>query len=180
MDALKDVPKVLLPQYSQEKFIQIAQVGSKVQEDGSWGSDKPNWVLHPESHFVLSVPLFPLACYFVKEHASLTPPKKFSFEDKYPCVSCLPFLYAGKIKIHFISLITGRSSILWRAVTPLRGRWIILDSRLFCPQQCFCEIAKKAAWGVFWLFWKCCGSICMGMYWAQPQRGLLRLGSSVV
>lgn len=42
VDALKDVPKVLLPQYSQEKFIQIAQVGSKVQEDGSWGSDKPN------------------------------------------------------------------------------------------------------------------------------------------
>lgn len=134
VDALKDVPKVLLPQYSQEKFIQIAQVGSKALEDGSWGSDKPNWVLHPESHFVLSVPLFPLACYFVKEHASLTPPKKFSFEDKYPCVSCLPFLYAGKIKkIHFISLITGHSSILWRAVTPLRRRWIISDSRLFVP-----------------------------------------------
>lgn len=30
VDALKDVPKVLLPQYSQEKFIQIAQVGSKL------------------------------------------------------------------------------------------------------------------------------------------------------
>lgn len=29
VDALKDVPKVLLPQYSQEKFIQIAQVGNK-------------------------------------------------------------------------------------------------------------------------------------------------------
>lgn len=30
VDALKDVPKVLLPQYSQEKFIQIAQVGNKL------------------------------------------------------------------------------------------------------------------------------------------------------
>lgn len=30
VDALKDVPKVLLPQYSQEKFIQIAQVGCKL------------------------------------------------------------------------------------------------------------------------------------------------------
>lgn len=40
VDALKDVPKVLLPQYSQEKFIQIAQVGSKLLENGSWGSDK--------------------------------------------------------------------------------------------------------------------------------------------
>ena len=32
VDALKDVPKVLLPQYSQEKFIQIAQVGSKLYQ----------------------------------------------------------------------------------------------------------------------------------------------------
>lgn len=40
VDALKDVPKVLLPQYSQEKFIQIAQVGSKMLENGSWGSGK--------------------------------------------------------------------------------------------------------------------------------------------
>lgn len=47
VDALKDVPKVLLPQYSQEKFIQIAQVGSKLLENGSWGSDKHYWTLHP-------------------------------------------------------------------------------------------------------------------------------------
>lgn len=40
VDALKDVPKVLLPQYSQEKFIEIAQVGSKLLENGSWGNDK--------------------------------------------------------------------------------------------------------------------------------------------
>lgn len=37
VDALKDVPKVLLPQYSQEKFIQIAQVGCKLYQKMLFG-----------------------------------------------------------------------------------------------------------------------------------------------
>lgn len=90
VDALKDVPKVLLPQYSQEKFIQIAQVGSKMLENGSWGTE----CYTLKATLSLVFPCFPLTYYFVKEHTSLNPPKKFSFEDNYPCVSHLPaFMY---------------------------------------------------------------------------------------
>lgn len=35
-------------------------------ENGSWGNDKRNPTLHRKRHFVLSVPLFPLPCYFVQ------------------------------------------------------------------------------------------------------------------
>lgn len=44
VDALKDVPKVLLPQYSQEKFIQIAQVGSQQQISESRDT-RDTWML---------------------------------------------------------------------------------------------------------------------------------------
>lgn len=98
VDALKDVPKVLLPQYSQEKFIQIAQVSSKLLENGSWGNDKHYLTLHPKSHFALIVPLFPLTCYFVKEHASLTPPSTPVFLVSLLSHTFKTFLYAGKIR----------------------------------------------------------------------------------
>lgn len=44
VDALKDVPKVLLPQYSQEKFIQIAQVSSQQQISESRDT-RDTWML---------------------------------------------------------------------------------------------------------------------------------------
>lgn len=67
VDALKDVPKVLLPQYSQEKFIQIAQVGNKtVLGDAFWSDYKHNCTLPPKA-IKECFSLFRLTCYFVKE-----------------------------------------------------------------------------------------------------------------
>ncbi|KAM4686807.1 G1/S-specific cyclin-E2 isoform 3-T3 [Amazona ochrocephala] len=99
VDALKDVPKVLLPQYSQEKFIQIAQVGCKLCQKMLSGVTAHASEYRAPGAFQECFLLFHLACYFVKECASLTLLVSFilGFEDKYPRVACLPAQHSLKI-----------------------------------------------------------------------------------
>lgn len=62
VDALKDVPKVLLPQYSQEKFIQIAQVGSKLYRKMLFGVIKAQLNIMPQKPLKNGFPCFTSLC----------------------------------------------------------------------------------------------------------------------
>lgn len=117
VDALKDVPKVLLPQYSQEKFIQIAQVGSELSKNA--------FLKALQAQLMVTVPklrknaLLPHR-FLAKKSTSLTLPENFILgfrtSTRVFLASALmylkTFLYIGKLRIHLVFLITVHCSVL--------------------------------------------------------------------